>query len=51
VRYFRAKELTITLDRTISVNTDGQFREADVCSYRVLPGAIKVLMPRPPAAG
>jgi diacylglycerol kinase (ATP) len=45
VRYFRAKELTLTFDRTISVNTDGQVREAEVCSYRVLPGAVKVLMP------
>ena len=45
VRYFRATGLTLTFDRTIAVNTDGQVRETDVCSYRVLPGAVKVLTP------
>jgi diacylglycerol kinase (ATP) len=38
-RQFREGELTFT--RTIKVNTDGEVRQADVCRYRVMPGAAR----------
>ena len=50
VMYFRAKELTLTFDRVIAVNTDGQVLETDCCRYRMFHRAAHFLAPqRPPA--
>jgi diacylglycerol kinase (ATP) len=46
VTYFRTEALELVFDRLIRINTDGQVLEADQCSYDVLPGAARVLMPR-----
>lgn len=43
VTYFRARELELTFDRVIKVNTDGQVLEADRCHYRIMPGAARFL--------
>lgn len=45
VRYYRTAELDLTFDRRIKVNTDGQVLEASRCRYRILPRAVRVLMP------
>ena len=45
VMYFRAKELTLTFDRVIAVNTDGQVLETDSCRYRMLHRAAHFLAP------
>jgi diacylglycerol kinase (ATP) len=39
VRYLQATKLTLSFDRQILVNTDGEVLEAAECEYRVLPGA------------
>jgi diacylglycerol kinase (ATP) len=46
VTYFQARELELTFDRPIKVNTDGEVLEAGRCTFRVLPGAARVLMPK-----
>jgi diacylglycerol kinase (ATP) len=46
VHYFRARDVDLRFDRLIKVNTDGQVLEAESCEYRVLPRAVRVLMPR-----
>lgn len=43
VSYFRAREISITCNRTIKVNTDGEVLEADHCRYRILPRAARFL--------
>jgi diacylglycerol kinase (ATP) len=43
VAYFRTRELELTFDRTIKVNTDGQVLEADRCCYRIMPRAARFL--------
>lgn len=43
VRYFRAREMTMTFARPVHVNTDGELLEATVCRYGVLPGAARFL--------
>ena len=43
VSYFRARELELTFDRPIRINTDGQVLETDRCVYGVLPGAARFL--------
>ena len=45
VRYYRTAEAVLTFDRRIKVNTDGQVLEAQQCRYRILPRALRVLMP------
>jgi diacylglycerol kinase family enzyme len=45
VTYFRASELDLQFARPIKVNTDGQVLETDLCRYRVLPRALRVLRP------
>jgi diacylglycerol kinase (ATP) len=35
VEYFRADRVTLTFDRTVSVNTDGEVFQADRCDYAV----------------
>ena len=50
VSYFRARELELTFDRVIKINTDGQVLEADVCHYRILPAAARFLCKRGAAA-
>jgi len=47
VRYFRARDMTMTFARAVKVNTDGELFEAKACSYRVLPGAARFLAGRP----
>ena len=41
VRYFRARELEMTFDRDVKVNTDGELLEARTCAYRVEPAAAR----------
>lgn len=43
VRYFRTRALTMTFERPVKVNTDGELLEATECVYRVLPGAARFL--------
>jgi diacylglycerol kinase (ATP) len=43
VAYFRARELTLSFDREIKVNTDGQVLEARQCEYCVCPAAATFL--------
>ena len=43
VRYFRARSMTMTFEKPVKVNTDGELLEAQVCEYRVLPGAARFL--------
>jgi len=43
VRYFRAREMTMTFARPVHVNTDGELLEATACRYGVLPGAARFL--------
>jgi diacylglycerol kinase (ATP) len=50
VTYFRTRALELVFERAIRINTDGQVLEADRCRYDVLPGAVRVLMPRTAAA-
>ena len=45
VRFFRARELEVSFDRVVAVNTDGQVRELDRCAYRLIPSALRVLVP------
>lgn len=47
VSYFRTRQLAMTFDRTIKVNTDGQVLETDRCEYRVLPRAASFIAPHP----
>lgn len=41
VRYFRAREMTMTFAKPVKVNTDGELLEGAVCRYGVLPGAAR----------
>jgi diacylglycerol kinase (ATP) len=41
VHYYRVSSLKISFDRTTTVNTDGEVLEAAVCSYHVLPRAVR----------
>ena len=41
VRYFRARRMTMTFEKPVKVNTDGELLEATVCRYGVLPGAAR----------
>ena len=41
VRYFRVRDLTMTFERPVKVNTDGEMLEARVCRYGVMPGAAR----------
>lgn len=43
VAYFRAREVDLSFDRPIKVNTDGEVLEAQECRYRVLPRAARFL--------
>ena len=43
VSYFRARELELTFERVIKVNTDGQVLEADRCHYQTIPHAARFL--------
>lgn len=45
VKYFRASEVELTFDRTITVNTDGQVLETNACRYRMLRHAARFLVP------
>jgi diacylglycerol kinase (ATP) len=45
VHYFRARTLEIAADRRMTINTDGEVREADRCRYEVLSRALRVLLP------
>lgn len=38
VRYVKATRLTLTFDRVVKVNTDGEVLETSSCEYRVVPG-------------
>ena len=41
VHYFRAQRMTMTFEKPVKVNTDGELLEAKVCRYGVLPGAAR----------
>ncbi|MDQ3071259.1 MAG: diacylglycerol kinase family lipid kinase [Acidobacteriota bacterium] len=41
VRYFRVREMEMAFDRPVNVNTDGELLTAEVCRYRVMPGAAR----------
>lgn len=41
VHYFRARAMTMTFERPVKVNTDGELLEATTCAYRVLPRAAR----------
>jgi diacylglycerol kinase (ATP) len=41
VRYLRAARATLTFEREILVNTDGEVMEARSCEYAILPGAAR----------
>lgn len=43
VRYFRARELDLSFDHAIHINTDGEVLETDRCSYRIVPRAARFL--------
>jgi diacylglycerol kinase (ATP) len=47
VRYLRASHITLTFDRLVKVNTDGEVMEAASCEYRVLPRAARFLSGEP----
>lgn len=47
VRYFRVREMEMTFEHPVKVNTDGELLEADRCVYRVLPGAARFLAAAP----
>jgi diacylglycerol kinase (ATP) len=47
VTYLRARQLAITFDRPIRVNTDGQVLETSECQYRVIPQAARFLAASP----
>jgi diacylglycerol kinase (ATP) len=49
VRYLRAASLTLSFDRRIRVNTDGEVLEASTCNYRVLPRAATFIAGGQPA--
>lgn len=51
VRYLQASSLTITLDRAIKVNTDGEVLAASSCEYLVLPRAATFIAGDAPFAG
>lgn len=46
VEYFRTRRLTLSFDREINVNADGEPFVASRCDYEVLPGAARFLAPR-----
>jgi diacylglycerol kinase (ATP) len=39
VRYFRVRDMQMTFERPVKVNTDGELLEAKVCRYGVMPAA------------
>jgi diacylglycerol kinase (ATP) len=43
VRYVQISSLTLSFDRQIRINTDGEVFEASACDYRVLPRAVTFL--------
>jgi diacylglycerol kinase (ATP) len=43
VRYFRVREMIMTFERPVKVNTDGELLEAKVCRYGILPAAARLL--------
>ena len=45
VTYFRAREVALTFDRPIKVNTDGEVLDASACRYVMRPGAVRVVAP------
>ena len=45
VHYFRVPSIDLDFPRALKINTDGQVLEARRCEYRVLPQAIRVLVP------
>jgi diacylglycerol kinase (ATP) len=49
VSYFRTRDLRLTFNRVIKVNTDGQVLEAASCRYTILPRGARFLVPRLPA--
>ena len=51
VRYLQASHITLTFDRVVRVNTDGEVMEATSCEYRVLPAAGTFLAGEPQFVG
>lgn len=51
VHYLRASRATLTFERPLLVNTDGEVLEASRCEYDVLPGAARFLAVEAPFAG
>ena len=48
VVYFRTRELTLTFQRSIRINTDGELLEASRCHYAIRPGAVRMIAPPRP---
>jgi diacylglycerol kinase (ATP) len=51
VEYFRVARAVLQFDRRINVNADGEVFETGRCEYRVLPGAVRFLVPPATARG
>jgi diacylglycerol kinase (ATP) len=47
VRYLQASQVTLTFDRVVKVNTDGEVMEAAACEYRVHPRAARFFCGEP----
>jgi diacylglycerol kinase (ATP) len=47
VRYLQASHISLTFDRLVKVNTDGEALEATSCEYRVRPAATQFLCGEP----
>lgn len=47
VRYLQASHITLTFDRLVKVNTDGEALEATSCEYHVRPAATRFLCGEP----
>ena len=45
VIYFRTREVTLTFQRPIRINTDGELLEASRGHYLLHPGAVRVVAP------
>ena len=47
ISYFRAKELTASCDPLSRIQADGELLKETPCTFRLLPGAIRVMTPQP----
>ncbi|HTV02316.1 MAG TPA: diacylglycerol kinase family protein [Luteitalea sp.] len=45
VTYFRAREISLTFERSIKINTDGEVLDASACHYVMRPGGVRFVAP------